>query len=272
LGCVLLLAACSTEGEQKKLEKGTPEAEARVMVDLAEQQRANGNIAAAIDYYRRAIKINSADIRARDGLGAALLDADAPDEAAATFQKALQDAPHDATALGGLGAALVALDHPDEAAGLLRKGLPAAPTARGYRALVVAEDLLGDYPAAIADAKAGLERAPDDLGLRDDLGLSQALAGQMDEAIASARLAASAPDATARHRLNFALVLGLADRTADARKVAATDLPPEAVDRTLAFYALLRKMPPKERAAAMLKRQQSRPTAPQPSPPGPAAP
>jgi Flp pilus assembly protein TadD len=255
--CMALLAACSSDGKGDRSNTGrqaeTPGMGAKIAYDIAQQEYANGNDAAAINFYRRALQAKPDDTKSLIGLGEALLHSNAPKEAADAFRQALERAPHDPAAIGGLGMALVALDQPAEAADLLHKNLPSAPTARGFRALVVAEDLLGQYAAAVMDAKAGLVAAPDDLGLRDNLGLSQALAGKFDEAITTMRVAASSPNAGAQHRLNLALVLGLAGRTAEARKVAAADLDARSVETNLAFYAVLRGLTAKERAEALLR-------------------
>ncbi len=267
---MLLLGACSSGNaskipSQQTPANATPDQSAKVALDIADQQRAKGDYNGAVSFYRRALEIEPKSVRAMVGLGEALLAGGSADGAADAFRKALDRAPHDPVALGGLGASLVALDQAAPAVDLLRKGLPSAPSARGYRSLVVAEDLLGQYPAAIEDARRGLALAPEDLGLKDDLGLSQALAGDLDGAIATMRAAASSSGAGPRHRQNLALVLGLAGRIDEARQAASTDLDARAVDANLAFYAQLRSMTAQERAEALLRPAGSRvPSAPLP--------
>jgi Flp pilus assembly protein TadD len=69
------------------------------------------------------------------------------------------------------------------------------------------------------------------------------------------RSVASAPGATAQHRLNLALVLGLAGRLDESAQVARLDLDERSVQSNLAYYAELRGLPPQQRAEALLRRK-----------------
>jgi len=250
---VLSLAACSSGPGDNSTKKETEAVSAKVAMDIAERSRATGDLASAISFYRRALQLEPNLTPALLRLGDALLDSGAPNEAAESFRKVLAQSPNNADALSGLGTALVGLDQPVAAINLLRKGLPAAPSPRGYRAIGVAEDMLGQYPAAAADYQKGLALAPGDLGLRSDLGLSQALSGDFDAAVATMRIAASGTSATARHRQNLALVLGLAGRMDEAWKVGLLDLDEKSVRNNIAYYAELRALPADARAQAILR-------------------
>jgi Flp pilus assembly protein TadD len=89
--------------------------------------------------------------------------------------------------------------------------------------------------------------------LLTDLSLSLALDGDFDTAVSTMRAAASAPGATAQHRQNLALVLGLAGRDDDALKVAMIDLDERSARSNLGYYAQLRASPAKMRAEAILR-------------------
>jgi Flp pilus assembly protein TadD len=232
---------------------------AGVAINIAEQERATGDYPEAILFYRRALALEPDNQKALTELGVTLLDAGSPNEASEVFQKILIKAPRDPKAQIGLGEALLALDQPIPAAERLRQGLASGGDPKGFRALGVAEDLLGRFPEADEDYRKGLALAPDDPALRSDLGLSQALAGDFADSIANLRAAAAAPGATAQYRLNLALGLGLAGRMSEAQKVARLDLDERSVESNLAYYAQLRSLPTKERAEALL-----RPPAPQP--------
>jgi Flp pilus assembly protein TadD len=107
-----------------------------------------------------------------------------------------------------------------------------------------------------------LELAPNDVSLRNDLGLSQALAGDFDDAITILRSIASAPGAPAEYRLNLALALGLAGRRADAERVARIDLDERSVQSNLAYYDVLRALPATERARILLRGPSTNESAP----------
>lgn len=253
LCCVLLLGGCAAAPHSA----GGPVARASSVtsataMDIATHMRASGNLSGAISFYRRAIALDPDLINAYLGLGDTLLAAGYPNDAAHAFRAALAKKPGNSGAESGLGATLVTLDQPTAAIAVLRKSVATKPSARAYAALGVAENLLGDGSAADKAYRAGLAIASGDLGLLNDLGLSQALQGNYDAAVATLRRVASSPQATARHRLNLALVLGLAGRTQEAARVASIDLDPRSVRDNLAYYAELRAMSPRARAEAIL--------------------
>jgi Flp pilus assembly protein TadD len=149
--------------------------------------------------------------------------------------------------------ALVQLGQPAAALDPLRKSVAIAPDPRGYRTLGVAENLLGQNPQAEADYSRGLTLAPDDPGLTNNLGLSMALSGNFNGAIAVLRRTAAGPNATPQSRQNLALALGLAGRTTEAAQIARADLDEPSVQSNLAYYAVLRGMSPRDRTEALLK-------------------
>ncbi len=248
--CVLILTACANPGP------ATPagDAKATIALDLAHRQRAAGHIPQAIAQYRSALQQDpNLPVDVSLDLGDLLLDTNADAEAADVFRKAYARSPDDPRTSTGLGIALVGLDQPLPAALLLRKGLASAPTPRGFRALGIAEDLLGRFNDAVADCQKGLALFPSDSGLREDLGISQALGGNFRSAIATMRVAAAAPGATARDRLNLALVLGLAGKVTESKQVSSADLDRHAAHANAVYYKRLRALPPILRAEALLR-------------------
>jgi Flp pilus assembly protein TadD len=237
-----------------------------VALDIAARMRAEGNLPGAISFYRRALALDPDRPKTLDALGDTLLEAGAPNEAAEAFNRALEKAPADPHALGGMGMTLVALDQPTRARELLTKANSIRPEAKTYGAIGVADDLTGDYKAATEAYGQGLVLAPHDLNLRNNLGLSQALSGDTETAIETLRRVAADPHATARHRLNLALVLGLAGRLQDAAQVARIDLDERAVRSNLVYYMTLRALPPADRAEAIFR---AGARLPQPSSSGP---
>jgi Flp pilus assembly protein TadD/cell division protein FtsN len=258
--CALVLGGCATGGEQGvgdvagRQSPGSVPANVTVdtLLNIAERTRAAGDPSAAIGFYRRANAVAPQDVRPLIGLGETLNQSSAANEAAEAFRAALHIAPNDPAALRGLGTALVSLGQPAAGAETLRKALAAAPDPRGFAALGVAEDLVGDYNAAAKAYRQGLELAPDDLALRNNLGLSEALAEQFDAAIETLRGVATDGRASAVHRLNLSLVLGLAGRPNEAAQVARIDLDERSVRSNLAYYAELRALPPALRVQAIL--------------------
>ncbi|HLI13322.1 MAG TPA: tetratricopeptide repeat protein [Alphaproteobacteria bacterium] len=264
LGCALLtlvLAGCGFGGPQDAGDiagrqapgsppDGIPEA---TILNIADRTRASGDMASAISFYRRAHAMAPSDPRPLVGLGQALDRLGLPNEAMEAYREALHLDPKNPDALRGLAESLVALNQPAAAVEAFHKAIAAAPTARAYDGLGVAEDLTGDFTAAEAAYRKGLALAPDDLALRNNLGLSLALAGDSKAAIDILRTVTTDPAASPRHRANLALALGLAGRMDEAAQVARIDLDERAVRSNLAYYAELRQLSPTARAQAILR-------------------
>src|SRR5579862_7491890 len=268
--CALLLTGCTIggpEGAGDLAGRQTPAAlpsdtATATVLSIAERVRATGDYGTAISFYRRAIDMDSHSVSAYIGLGETLVAAGYPNEAAEAFRAAQSElqyeqasparTAHEVAATRGLGLTLIALNQPAAAIEMLNKANAKSPSARVYGAIGIAEDLLGDADAADKAYKQGLVLAPDDLDLQNNYGLSQALHGDFNGAVSTLRRVASDSKATKRHRLNLAMVLGLAGRNDDAAQVARIDLDERSVHSNLAYYAELRALSVKARAAAIL--------------------
>jgi Flp pilus assembly protein TadD len=252
--CFLLIAGCADDGAGGPAHGGTTvkkDAPAKVAADIADHQMAAGDPASAAAYYRRAVEIDPDQPKTQLALADALVDAGGVDEAAGLYRKVLAKDGSNDRAMSGLGVALVRQGQPQQAAEMLRKGIDKAPSPRAYRALGVADSMLGSTDAAEADFAKGLSLAPADVGLRANLGLAQAINGKFEPAIANLRAAASGPSSSPQYRQNLALGLGLAGRTDEAAQIAQIDLDPKAAHSNLAYYAQLRTMTPAERARSL---------------------
>ena len=258
--CALVLAGCADQPGETVEVAGRqaagatpPGATEAAVLKVAAQVRAAGDLGSAIGFYRRAHEMNPSDAQALVELGDTLNLAGAPNEAVDAYRKALELYPDHPEALRGLGVTMVALNQPASAVDVLQHSLKLAPDPRTYDGLAVAKDLLGDHKAAEDAYHDGLTLAPGDLNLRNNLGLSQAIAGQYDAAVETLRGVATDPAAGARHRLNLALALGLAGRTDEAARVARIDLDDRSVRSNLAYYAELRGLSPIARAQAIFR-------------------
>jgi Flp pilus assembly protein TadD len=122
---------------------------------------------------------------------------------------------------------------------------------RGYNGAGIALDLLGRHGEAQNRYVTGMEHAPESVPLRNNLGLSLALAGDLEEAVSWLEAVADRDDANARTRQNLALVYGLSGNEDGARRAGLEDLSAAEVENNLAFYARLRQMPPEQRTKAI---------------------
>lgn len=212
------------------------------MMRVAASTAASGDVATAAALYRRAHSMDETDAKALIGLGNALSGMGSYEGAAEAYRKAIGLAPDDPDALHGLGNSLIALDQPAAAIDHYEAVLKTRQDARSYNGLGVAHDMMGDHAGAQAYYKTGLKAAPGNLSLRNNLGLSLALAGDFEAAIKLLRHVASDPRAGGRQRLNLALVYGLSGDSTAAAEVARIDLDEPAVRRNLAYYRTLRAL------------------------------
>jgi Flp pilus assembly protein TadD len=96
-----------------------------------------------------------------------------------------------------------------------------------HATMAVALDTLGRNQEAQAAYGRALELSPDNPAVLNNLGLSQALSGRLDEGIATLTHAGDLPTASAQIRQNLALLLALKGDAAQAEKLTRNDLPPD---------------------------------------------
>lgn len=215
---------------------------AAALARVAASSLAAGDLATAAGLYRQAHSIDPKNARHLIGLGNTLAKLGQFDEAAEAFDLATKRAPRDVDAKHGYGNSLIALGRPNSALTQFEAALALREAARTYNGIGVANDMLGDHVAAEAHYRTALVLEPGNLTVRNNLALSLAVTGKFVEAIAILRRAITDPRAGARHRLNLALVYGLAGESAAAAEIARIDLDEESVMRNLAYYRTLRAL------------------------------
>ena len=162
-------------------------------------------------------------------------------QAVAVLETAAIHYPTDRGVLAAYGKALADVGRLREAAEVLPKAhTPDKPdwsvlSAQGS----VARPARRPWPPRRAITQAALKIAPDSPTTLSNLGLSYALDKQLPRAEETLRRAAGEPRATMRVRQNFALVLALEGKFAEAEQVARTDLAP---DDAAASIASIRSM------------------------------
>jgi len=230
-----------------------PEQSADTMIKVADETRAGGDLGNAVGLYRRAHELAPSNPVPLARAGETLAQLQAYTEAADAYQAALSIAPDDPELHRGFANVLLALGKPQlalahlEIAASKNTGDP-----RIFNALGVAHDLGGRHDLAQQSYRQGLALAPEQVSLRNNLGLSQALSGNFNGAIATLSDLVARPGATARNRQNLALVYGLAGDNTHAALVARSDLDEAAVRNNLAYFTLLRSLDDVGRTAAIL--------------------
>lgn len=221
-----------------------PNGTAAALMRVALATRAAGDYASAINVLKRAHSLTPNDVGIILEMGESLSAVGAYNEAREIMLKAVTLAPTNTRALRGLGNALVALSEPALAVGHYRAALKIKPEAATHNGLGVAQDMLGDVKGAAKTYRAGLALNPTNTNLIGNLGLSLALNGKNQEAIKLMASEMQMGRSNPRLRQNLALVYGLAGKFKDARTLLRIDLDERAVRNNIAYYEMLRGMPP----------------------------
>jgi Flp pilus assembly protein TadD len=161
-------------------------------------------------------------------------------QAVAVLEQATIRHPHDKALLGAYGRALAAVGDYNQAFDVLgRAHTPDQPDWRILSAQGTVLDQMGKHAEAQRYYASALKIVPGEPAVLSNLGLSYALSKDLVDAEATLRQAAAQPGADPRVRQNFALVVGLQGRFAEAENIARADLPP---DEAAANVAYLRQM------------------------------
>lgn len=249
------LSACAgqvpTEGEIKKQNSSAKVAQ---MIRVAETTAAGGDFASAAGMYQRAVKMAPNDPAPLVGLGDTLAAARENRDAVQAYRQALAlDSSH-IGAHYGYGRVLMRMGRPELAVGELKIVFAERPKDIGLlNVLGIALDLTGAHSEAQARYGDALSLNANHPASRNNMGLSQALTGDFDGAVQTLRDLANDPISMPRHRLNLALVYGLAGQIVEARRTASRLLRPSEVENNLAYYKRLRAMTSKNRAAAVFR-------------------
>ncbi|MFP6747603.1 MAG: tetratricopeptide repeat protein, partial [Alphaproteobacteria bacterium] len=107
-------------------------------------------------------------------------------------------------------------------------------------ALGIAHDRLEMYEQAERRYRQALDLSPENAVVMNNLALSLAQAGRLDEAIDILDQASALPEATARMRQNLALLYAMKGDLASAEQYVRRDLLPKIADHNMAYYRRLK--------------------------------
>jgi Flp pilus assembly protein TadD len=221
-------------------------------VKQADEARKSGDFDTAIPLYSRALQAKPNGLEAKLGLGQTYLSVGAPDEAAALFRDVLEKKESNQVARRGLASALISMGQPMLAERQLEAALQA--DSRDYRTLNaygVVLDMQGRHVEAQARYRQGIELAPDYLPLRNNYGLSLAISGQPQEAIAQLTPLASGRGADGRARQNLAFAYAMNGDFENCLQVSRRDLDEPSAQRQLSYFMQLRSLPVEARSAEL---------------------
>jgi Flp pilus assembly protein TadD len=250
-GLALCVAACGGGGDYGA-GRGDSYSSA---VQQADEARKSGAFGEAVPLYGRALQLNPDGVEAKVGLGQSYLSLGAGDEAAAQFRDVLAKHAGDTVARRGLASALLSMGQASLAISQLATVLEADPNDyRAMNAMGIALDMQGQHEEAQTRYRQGIALAPDFLPLRSNMGLSLAISGRGQEAIAQlAPIASGRGDARVRQNLAFAYAM--AGDPTNALVVSRADLTEASAQRQLAYYLMLKNLPPSARSDEIRRNQ-----------------
>jgi Flp pilus assembly protein TadD len=242
-GLMLIVAACT--GLDPNPKGDIYEAS----VKQADEARRSGNLDAAIPLYGRALQATPQGIEAKLGLGQSYLSIGASTEAAAQFRDVLASRESNIVARRGLAAALIHMGQPTLAEEQISLVLQSdGSDYRALNVLGVALDMQGRHAAAQANYRRATQLAPDYLPTRSNFGLSLAITGPPQEAVAQLAPIATSRGADARIRQNLAFAYAMAGDFENSLQIMRRDLDEKSAQRQLYYYMQLRTMSVEQRS------------------------
>ena len=212
-------------------------------LDVADVALMNGSPEVALHVAQNVLATKPNDVAAlvREGEAEAMLHQKS--QARSAFHHALELAPDNAEATLGLGRLELETD-PVSAAALFA-GLTARQPSNvaALTDLGIANDLLGHHADAQADYRRALALDPDRSAISVNLGLSLAVSGDPQAAIAILRPLAQSPGASPRLRQDLAVALALSGDSSEATQLLHADMPQAMAMATVQSYRALLPTP-----------------------------
>jgi Flp pilus assembly protein TadD len=199
------------------------------------------NYPAAVNYYQSLYSRDRDNMEALLGLAQNLRYIGSAPQAVTMLREAMEQGRATETVLRAeLGKALVASGQTTEAIASLTETSVIIPDDwEVLSALGIAYDLNSDPENAHISYRKALAISPNNISVINNLALSLALSGAIDEGIDLLVRAAALPDAVAHIRQNLALMYAMQGDLDRAQALAKRDLPPEMVEHNVSFYQAL---------------------------------
>lgn len=199
--------------------------------DHAEQ---NGNLVMAAKLYGAAHDARPDELAPLYSLIVVHRTLNRPASAAIYYDRVLALDPDNLDMIVDYGMVLLGLNQPREARIQFNRALALEESPRLYNGIGVTYDMVGDHAAAQPHYQAALELNPTNLTARSNLGLSLALTGDHDRAIALLATAVADPNAKERHRRMLATAHALAGDLEQAKAIGGADFAPGSLKATMA--------------------------------------
>jgi Flp pilus assembly protein TadD len=152
------------------------------------------------------------------------------------YTASLNKNPNNEAALKGAGKAHMMLGQYSQALPYFKKALDTNRSSANYANLGVSYDLSNNSAEAQRIYREALLQMPDDLNVRNNMGLSMLLSGNHDGAIDVLQSVVASPKATGTHYANLALAYGIAGKESAAKRVLEKVVSKEDAERNVEIY------------------------------------
>ncbi|WP_206951712.1 tetratricopeptide repeat protein [Trinickia acidisoli] len=221
-------------------------------MSLAESALQSGDASLAASMFEKALEKHPHDVRALDGLGAALVLSGDLERARRSYDRALALAPDSIPSLIGLARLDLRERHLDDAIARYERVLEHdRSNALASAGLGSAFAIKGDERRARDIFGQALQLHPGDRMLTVDLGLAMVLDGELRKGANLLLTVAGEPSAPVQARHDLALAYGLLGNDGAADQILRRDLPRASTDDNLTYYKVVRaRLEPSPRGVA----------------------
>ena len=224
------------------------------LVRMGQRSLASGDAPTAIGLLEQALARNGNSRDAALLLGYGHLAVGAPQDAGTAFGRVLRRNPNDREAGIGYAKAMLAIGRSEAALAHVQPLSRADPgDVEALNLEGVAQDMLGEHGRAAESYRRALALDPKAGNVESNLGLSLALSGRHEEALAVLRPLAEGYISSPRHRQNLALAYGLAGSFAEAERWSRLDLSQAEVENNMRYIQMIRGLAPGAVRSASLK-------------------
>ena len=207
---------------------------------MADNVGRNGDPAAARIFYERAAALQPNELEPQVGLAQSAAVAGDFAQSTQAYRKAIAIAPERAELVYGHARGLLMLGETAQATEQFSRYIRIKPEdPRGYIGLGIAHDISGAHAAAQTAYLDGLQAAPDNMALRNNLALSLALSNEGEDAVGILRELAQEPGVGPRVRQTLALVYAISGRMDAAADLVRQSMSSTEARNTIAFLRSL---------------------------------
>ena len=237
------LWGCETDGAldtvvEEEIESSAPMGDYLRSAALSSQN--SYDYIGAVSYYQTLLNRDPNDLDALLGLTRNLRYVGSAGQAVHLLEKGLIEHPENVAMRAELGKALVASGRMADAIASLHETIELSPAEwEVHSALGIAYDLLDNPAKAQENYRKALEISPGNVSVINNLALSVALSGRIDEGISMLEQASMRPSATPHIRQNLALMYAMNGDLTRARQLAEQDLSAEMARHNVELYERL---------------------------------